>query len=115
MVISVCPGEIGGADGIVSRPLKKTEEKPLNSTVYCYLLISQCPLETLWGSLDTHIMPHSGNSWQQLVEGLFEVVQCRGAAIYHIPVCGPGQAHVGLSETDRLATEMRNRLRQEDN
>ncbi len=34
------------------------------------------------------------------------------------PVCGPGQAHVrnaGLSETDRLATEMRNRLRQEDN
>ncbi len=54
-------------------------------------------------------MPHSGNSWQQLVEGLFEV------AVSHIPVCGPGQAHVGLSETDRLATEMRNRLRQEDN
>jgi hypothetical protein len=23
--------ELGGADGIVSRPLKKTEEKPLNS------------------------------------------------------------------------------------
>ena len=34
------------------------------------------------------------------------------------PVCGPGQALVrnaGLSETDRLETEMRNRLRQEDN
>ena len=24
-------------------------------------------------------MPHSGNSWQQFVEGLFEVVQCRRA------------------------------------
>jgi len=31
-------------------------------------------------------MPHSGNSWQQLVEGLFEVLPCRGAAISHIPV-----------------------------
>jgi hypothetical protein len=26
-------------------------------------------------------MPYSGNSWQQLVMGLFQVVQCRGAAI----------------------------------
>jgi len=31
-------------------------------------------------------MPYSGNSWQQLLVGLFEVVQCRGAAISQIPV-----------------------------
>jgi hypothetical protein len=78
--------KLGGADGIVARSLKKTEEKTLNSRVYCHFLISQCPLETLRASLDTRIMPHSGNSWQQFVEGLFEVVQCRGAAISHIPV-----------------------------
>ena len=29
----------GGADGIVNRLLKKTEEKPLNSRVCCHLLI----------------------------------------------------------------------------
>jgi hypothetical protein len=29
----------GGADGIVSRPSKKTEEKPLNPRVYCHLPI----------------------------------------------------------------------------
>ncbi len=29
----------GGHDGIVNRLLKKTEEKPLNSRVYCRLLI----------------------------------------------------------------------------
>jgi hypothetical protein len=29
----------GGRDGIVNRLLKKTEEKPLNSPVYCHLLI----------------------------------------------------------------------------
>lgn len=26
-------------------------------------------------------MPYSGNSWQQLVVGLFQLVQCRRAAI----------------------------------
>ena len=26
-------------------------------------------------------MPDSGNSWQQLVMGLFEIVQCRGATL----------------------------------
>lgn len=32
-------GSNGGADGIVNRLLKKTEEKPLNSRVCCHLLI----------------------------------------------------------------------------
>jgi hypothetical protein len=31
--------KIGGADGIVARSLKKTEEKPLNSWIYCHLLV----------------------------------------------------------------------------
>ena len=33
-------------------------------------------------------MPYSGNSWQQLLVGLFEVVQRRGAAISPIAVSG---------------------------
>jgi hypothetical protein len=36
--------KIGGADGIVPRRLKKTEEKPLNTSVYCHLLIFRMSL-----------------------------------------------------------------------
>jgi hypothetical protein len=32
--------KVGGADGIASRRLKKTEENPLNSRVYCHLLVA---------------------------------------------------------------------------
>ncbi len=37
-----CRGQdkIGAADGIVSRLLKKTKEKPVSSEVYCHLVIS---------------------------------------------------------------------------
>jgi hypothetical protein len=36
---SNCSNFFGGADGVVPRRSKKTEEKPLNTSVYCHLLI----------------------------------------------------------------------------
>ena len=47
---------------IVSRPSKKTEEKPLNSRVRYNLMIFPIRQKTPGGSLDTGILPHSGNS-----------------------------------------------------
>jgi len=53
----------GGADGIVSQPLKKTEEKPLNSRVYCYLLIFPMSLRNPLGFFGH---PYNAPFWQQL-------------------------------------------------
>ncbi len=56
-------GVIGGADGVVARPLKKTEERPLKSSVYCHLLI--LPL-SLRNPLRFFGHPHIALFWQQL-------------------------------------------------
>jgi hypothetical protein len=53
----------GGADGIVHRLLKKTEEKPLNSGVYCHLLIPQMSLGNPFGFFGR---PYNAPFWQQL-------------------------------------------------
>jgi hypothetical protein len=37
-------------------------------------------------------MPYSGNSWQQLAVGLFEVVERREANVSQIPFFGPQEA-----------------------
>jgi hypothetical protein len=80
------PLRIGGADGIVNRLLKKTEEKPLNSRVYCHLLIFPMSLRNpsrFFGH------PYNAPFWQQLAtveNGLSEVASRR--AIPHNPVSG---------------------------
>ena len=56
-------GVFGGADGIVARSLKKTEEKPLNSRVYCHLLIFPMSLRNPWRSFGH---PYNALFWQQL-------------------------------------------------
>lgn len=53
----------GGADGVVARPLKKTEEKPLKSGVYCHLLILPMALRN---PLRFSGHPHIALFWQQL-------------------------------------------------
>jgi hypothetical protein len=55
--------EVGGADGIVSDALKKTQEKPLNVRTYCHLLI----LASSFGNPhEPSGHPHSARNWQQL-------------------------------------------------
>src|SRR5260370_9139343 len=87
---------IGGADGIVNRLLKKTEEKPLNSRVCCHLLIFPMSLRNpsrFFGH------PYNAPFWQQLAtvdNGLSEVASRR--AIRHNPVSG--QLPVSRSVTD---------------
>jgi hypothetical protein len=58
--------EIGGADGVAFRSLKKTEEKPLNSGVYCHLLIFPMSLTNPSGFFGRPYNGHSGSSWQKL-------------------------------------------------
>src|SRR5271154_3131493 len=55
--------KFGGADGIASRRLKKTEEKPLNSRVYCHLLIFPMSLRN---PLRFFGHPYNALFWQQL-------------------------------------------------
>jgi len=62
-VFAIGPLKVGGADGIVSRPLKKTEEKPLNSRVYCHLLIFPMSLRNPLGFFGH---PYNAPFWQQL-------------------------------------------------
>src|SRR5260370_22380299 len=77
----------GGADGIVARSLKKTEEKPLKSSVYCHLLIFPMSLRNpsrFFGH------PYNAPFWQQLAtvdNGLSEVARRR--AIPHNAVWLP--------------------------
>ena len=76
----------GGADGIVARSLKKTEEKPLNSSVYCHLLIFPMSLRN---PLRFFGHPYNAPLWQQLAtvdNGLSEVATRR--AISHNPILG---------------------------
>ena len=53
----------GGADGIVSESLKKTQEKPLNIRVYCHLLILALSPSDPQGPFGH---PHNARIWQQL-------------------------------------------------
>jgi hypothetical protein len=53
----------GGADGIVSDPLKKTQEKPLNLRTYCHLLILALSFRS---PHEPSGHPHSARNWQQL-------------------------------------------------
>jgi hypothetical protein len=54
---------IGGADGIIARSLKETEDRPLNSSVYCHLLIFPMSLRN---PLRSFGHPHIASFWQQL-------------------------------------------------
>jgi len=53
---------ISGADGIVSDSLKKTQEKPLNRTIHCHLLILASPLRSPREPVGH---PHNARMWQQ--------------------------------------------------
>jgi hypothetical protein len=55
--------KLGGADGIAARSLKKIEEKPLNSSVYCPLLIFPMSLRN---PLRFFGQPYNALFWQQL-------------------------------------------------
>ena len=55
--------KLGGADGIAARSLKKIEEKPLNSSVYCHLLIFPMSLRN---PLRFFGQPYNALFWQQL-------------------------------------------------
>src|ERR1700687_2451485 len=54
---------MGGADGIISRLLKKSEEKPLSSRVNCHLLIFPMSLRNPWRPFGR---PYNARFWQQL-------------------------------------------------
>src|SRR2546425_11625804 len=66
-----CVNRFGGADGIVPRSLKKTEERPLNALGYCHLLIPLMSLENPFGFFGH---PHNASFWQQLATVSSEVV-----------------------------------------
>jgi hypothetical protein len=57
--------KVGGADGILFWLFEETQEKPLNTRFNSHLLILALSLGSLLSPWGTHIMPESGNSWQQ--------------------------------------------------
>jgi hypothetical protein len=73
----MCDHDFGGADGIVARSLKKTVEKPLNSSVNCHLPIFPLSLRNPLRSFGHR---YNAPFWQQLATVVVEPISRRPAS-----------------------------------
>ena len=80
--------KVGGADGIVSDSLKKTQEKPLNLRAYYHLLILALSVRSLREAFGPHNIARSG---QQLAT---VIPRCPRASTLATAAQSRGEAHV---------------------